>query len=283
MRAVKVSEGAQAGWVENRPQKRSWSGADLRGLWASRELAFFLAQRDLKVRYKQTLFGVAWAVLQPLAAAVIFSVLLHHFGGLSSGQVAYPVFVFAGLTAWTYVSAATAAAASVLVDNRSLVTRIYFPRLLAPVASVLPALVDFAISLVFVVLFMAIYGATPGVGLLLLPVWIAALVAIALGAGLWFSALNVQYRDVRHALPFVLEVWMFASPVVYTASIVTGWLQWLYAANPMVGALEGFRWSLLGASPPPASSIVSLVVGVLLLVGGVLYFQASERRFADVI
>lgn len=274
---------ASTPWIENRSARRAWSALELRELWASRELALILAARDLKVRYKQTVFGIAWAVIQPLAGAAIFSLVFGHFAHLPSDNVSYPVFVFTGLTVWTYLSTAVAAAAYVLIENRSLVTRVYFPRLLAPVGSVLPALVDFAISLIFVGIFIAIYGVSPGPALLLLPVWIIAMVGVALGSGLLLAAINVQYRDVRHALPFVLQIWMYASPVVYPSSIVTGVWRWIYALNPMVGVLDGFRWSLLGGPTPSSSGLVSLATGVALLIGGVLYFHATERRFADVI
>ena len=255
----------------------------MRELWLFRELALFLAERDLKVRYKQTAFGVAWAVIQPLAGVALFSVVLGHFGHVSSDHIPYPVFAYAGLVAWTYVSTAVTAAAQVLVDDRSLITRVYFPRLLAPFASLLPALIDLGISLLLVIPFMIIYGVAPGLQILLLPVWLAALAAVALGSGLWLSALNVQYRDVRHALPFVLQLWMFASPVVYSAAIVTGWVRFLYSVNPLVGVLEGFRWSLLGAPPPSLPALVSLATGILILLGGLVYFRTTERKFADVV
>jgi lipopolysaccharide transport system permease protein len=272
-----------ATWIENRPPRGWWPGLDVRELWAFRELAFFLALRELKVRYKQTVLGVVWAVIQPLAGVAIFSLVLGHFGHISSDHVAYPVFVYAGLVAWTYVSTAVMAAAQILVEDRSLVTRIYFPRLLAPLAAVLPALVDLGISLVIVAVFMAIYGVFPHAAIVLLPAWVAALVALALAVGLWLSALNVQYRDVRHALMFVLQVWLYASPVVYAASIVHGSWRLVYALNPMVGLLEGFRWSLLGAPAPRPEALVSLATGLLLLISGIAYFRHAERRFADVI
>jgi ABC-type polysaccharide/polyol phosphate export permease len=270
-------------WIENRPPAGFWPQLDLGELWAFRELALFLALRDLKVRYKQTTFGIAWAVIQPLAGVAIFSVVLGHFAHLSSDHVAYPVFVYAGLAGWTYVSNAVGSAARILVEDRSLVTRIYFPRLLAPLAGVLPDLIDLGISLPIIGVFMAIYGVAPNAAILLLPVWLAAFIGVALGAGMWLSALNVQYRDVRHALPFLLQLWLYASPVVYSASIIHGWLRFVYAANPIVGVFEGFRWSLLGTHAPTAPSLISLAAGVLLLLSGIAYFRFAERRFADVI
>jgi lipopolysaccharide transport system permease protein len=272
-----------ATWIENRPPRGWWPGLNARELWAFRELALFLALRDLKVRYKQTAFGVAWALIQPLAGVAIFSLVFGHFAHLASDHVAYPVFVYTGLVAWTYLSTAVTTGAQILVEDRSLITRTYFPRLLAPLAAVLSALPDLAISLVIVAVFMAIYGVAPHAAIALLPVWLLCLMGIALGAALWLSALNVRYRDVRHALSFVLQVWLYASPVIYAASIVTGSWAVVYAANPMVGVLEGFRWSLVGGSAPGPEGLVSLATGLVVLIGGAVYFRRAERRFADVI
>ena len=268
-------------WVENRPTNGWMPRIDFRELWAYRELAFFLALRDLKLRYKQTFFGIAWAIFEPLGAALIFTIVFGRLAGLPSDGVPYAVFVFAGMVAWTYLARGVVAAADSLVEHRALVTNVYFPRLLAPAAAVLPGLVDLAVSLVLLGGFMVVYGVAPGVPLLLFPVWIVALIAVALGAGFWLSALNVLYRDVRYALGFLIQLWLFASPVVFPSSLVDGAWRYLYSANPVVGALDGLRWSLVGTPPPGREDLVSLGVGFVLLLGGIVYFQKVERRLAD--
>lgn len=271
-------------WLENRPSSGWFRRVDLRELWAHRELALFLALRDLKLRYKQTFFGVAWALIQPLAGVAIFSIVFGRLADLPSDGIPYPVFVYGGLAVWAYFSSGVDAAAQSLVDKSSaLVTKVYFPRLLAPLAAVLPALLDLVLSLAIVAVFMAIYGVVPNAAVLLLPLWLLALVAVTLGVGVWLSALNVQYRDVRHALGFVTQVWLFASPVVYPSSLVDGGWRYVYALNPMAGVIDGFRWSLLGGPSPSAFVSVSLAMGLLLLVSGVLYFAKVERGFADTI
>lgn len=272
-----------SGWIENRPPAGWLRGLRARELWEYRELALFLALRDLKVRYKQTIFGVAWAVIQPLAGVAIFTVVFGRLVDVPSDGIPYPVFVYAGMLAWVYLSSAVDEAAQTLVEKSALVTKVYFPRILAPLAAVLPGLVDMAISLVILAGFMAVYGVAPGAAIALVPLWLLALVLVAAAAGTWLAALNVQYRDVRHALTFLIQVWLFVSPVVYPSSLVDGAWRFLYAANPVVGAVDGLRWSLLGAPAPGPEDLVSLVVGALVLVSGIAYFQRVERRFADVV
>ena len=267
--------------MENRPSTRWRPRLLVRELWEYRELALFLALRDLKLRYKQTAFGVAWAVVQPLAAALLFTIVFGRLAGLPSDGLPYAVFVYAGMVAWSYVSTAVSAASESLVEHRALVTSVYFPRVLAPLAAVLPGLVDLLISLAILAVYMAAYGVAPSVALVLLPLWVVALVVTAVAAGLWLSALNVLYRDVRYALGFLIQLWLFASPIVFPSSLVEGAWRYVYSANPLVGALDGFRWSLLGAPPPGREDLVSLTVGLLLLVTGVLYFQKVERQLGD--
>jgi lipopolysaccharide transport system permease protein len=280
--SASTSAGSSAkAWIENRPSTGWLPRLDLGELWVYRELALFLALRDLKLRYKQTAFGVAWAIIQPLGAAAIFTIVFGRLAGLPSDGLPYAVFVFAGMIAWSYVSGAVGAAAESLVEHRGLVTNVYFPRLLAPIAAVLPGVVDLAISLVILVAFMVAYGVAPSAALVLLPVWIVGLVGASLAAGLWLSALNVLYRDVRYALAFLIQLWLFASPVVFPSSLVDGMWRYVYSINPLVGALDGFRWSLVGAPPPGREDVVSLAVGLLLLLTGVVYFQKVERRLGD--
>jgi homopolymeric O-antigen transport system permease protein len=239
--------------------------------------------RDLKVRYKQTVVGIAWAVLQPVSAAVIFTIVFGHLAKLPSEGLPYQLFVFTGMSAWTYVSSSVDAAAMALVTDRSFVTKVYFPRILAPLAALGPGLVDLAISLLLLGPLMLIYGTRTGLAILTLPLWIVALLGVVFGVGLWLSALNVQYRDVRHAMTFLIQVWLFASPVVYPVSLVHHGWRFLYAANPMVGTLEGLRWSLLGGPSPGPEALVSLAMGIVILATGLVYFKRAEHRFADVI
>jgi homopolymeric O-antigen transport system permease protein len=270
------------GWIENRPPSR-WGAFDLAELRAYRELGWSLALRDLKVRYKQTFFGVAWVVLQPLLAVLIFSIFFGHLAGLPHEGLPYPVFSYAGMTIWLYFSSAMGAAAQSLVGNRDLVAKVYFPRVLAPIAAVIPGLVDMGISLLVLAVFMAAYGIAPGLALILLPAWILFAVVVSLAVGLWLAALNVEYRDVKYVLGFLTQVWLFASPVAYASSLVKGDWRYLYALNPLVGLLDGFRWSTAGAPAPGPQVFISIGVGVLLLLTGAMYFRRVEGYFSDLI
>jgi lipopolysaccharide transport system permease protein len=273
----------EAGWIENRPTTGWWPELDLPELWAYRDLGLSFALRDVKVRYKQAFFGVAWVLIQPLLAVLIFSVIFGRLAGLPADGIPYPVFVYAGMTIWLYFSGALTTAADCLVANRDLVSKVYFPRLLAPIAAVLPGLLDISISLVILAVFLAGYGIVPGPALALFPLWILAAVALALAVGLWLSALNVKYRDVKYVLGFVVQVWLFTSPVVYSSSLVEGGWRYAYALNPLVAILEGFRWSVAHGPAPGSEALVSLAVGIVLLVTGLVYFRRVERQFADLI
>lgn len=269
-------------WVENRPS----SGAralDLGELWAYRELVGFLALRDLKARYKQAAFGVGWAVLQPVVTAAVFTVVFHQLADVPSDGVPYVVFALLGSTVWSYFSTSLNRATSSLVGNASLITKVYFPRIAATLAALLPGLVDLAIGLLLVALVMAVTGVTPGPALLALPLCVAGLLVVALGAGLVLATLNVTYRDVGSVFGLLTQAWLFASPVAYPSDLVDGWWRWLYAANPMAGVLDAFRWALLGTARPGAELLVSAAAGLALGTAGVRYFQGAERRFADVI
>lgn len=256
---------------------------DLRELWESRDLLYFLTWRDLKVRYKQTAFGLAWAVLQPLLLMLVFSVSIGRIAGLAPSGVAYPLFVLTGLVPWTLFSQGVTGASNSLVGGESIITKVYFPRLIVPLAVVGSFLPDFVVGFILLILVLGVGGVAPSAALLGLPVAILALLVTAVGVGSFLAALNVRYRDVRYAVPFLMQLWLFASPIVYASSVLGPSLRLVYAVNPLAGPLELFRWSLLGGSPPDASVIVSIAVSLALLVGALSYFRRVERTFADVI
>ncbi|MGI9145094.1 MAG: ABC transporter permease [Chloroflexota bacterium] len=261
-----------------------WRTLDLGSLWKYRELVYFLAWRDVKVRYKQTALGVAWAILQPLAAMAVFTVFLGSLVHVPSDGLPYPLFAYVGLLPWTYFSNAAIGASSSLVTNTHLVSKVYFPRLVIPIAAVLAGLVDLGIGLVLLVGLLLVLGVSPGAGLLTLPLFVFLNILAALAVGIWLSALDVQYRDVRFAIPFLIQVWLFATPVVYPASIVPEQYRALYGLNPMAGVVEGFRWTLLGGTPLSGPLLaVSVTVVLTMLLTGLLYFRRMERTFADVI
>jgi homopolymeric O-antigen transport system permease protein len=276
-------EPRERGWIENAPRSGWFPRVDVRELWRERELALVLAVKDVRVRYKQTYFGVAWALIQPLVGVLIFTAVFGRAAHLPTDGIPYAVFVYCGLAVWFYFTSAVSAAAQSLVDNRDLVSKVYFPRLLAPVAAMVPGLVDLLVSLPIIGVFLVIWSVTPGYQLLLLPLWIFAALLTAFGVGLLFAGLNVRYRDVRFALPFLLQVWLFASPIVYTNSLIKGAWRYAYALNPMASIAAGFRWSIVGGPAPGPEGFVSAGVVLLSLVAGFLYFSRVERSFADVI
>jgi lipopolysaccharide transport system permease protein len=270
-------------WIENRATTGLLPRLGLRELWAYRELALALALKTLRVRYKQTVFGIAWAVLQPLLAVVVFTIVFGRLAGLPTDGIPYAVFNYAAMIVWLYVAGSVNAAAQSLVDSRDMVAKVFFPRLVAPLSSVVPGLVDLAIASVVLVGMLVVYDVTPSWVILLTPAWILAAVAVALAVGIPLAAANVRFRDVRHALPLLLQVWLFASPVVYSSSLVEGGWQYVYALNPMVTVLDGFRWSVADGPAPGPESLVSAAVVLALLVGGLAYFRRAERAFADVV
>jgi lipopolysaccharide transport system permease protein len=274
---------AERRWTENAPRSSRIPRLNLRELWAERELALILALKDLRVRYQQTFFGVAWALLQPLVAALIFTIIFGRAVNVSTDGIPYPVFVYTGLAIWLYFSSAVAAGAQSLVDNRDLISKVYFPRLLAPAAATMPGLVDLAVSLPIIAIFLVVWSVAPAVQILLLPLWILAALLTAFAFGVLLAGLNVRYRDVRFALPFLLQVWLFVSPVVYSISVVEGAWKYVYALNPMATIVAGFRWSIAGGPSPGYEALVSCGVVLVALVGGFLYFDRVERSFADVI
>ena len=261
-----------------------WPRIDWREIWAYRGLFFFLVWRDVKVRYAQTVLGAGWAILQPVLTMVVFSVIFGRFAQIPSDGVPYPLFSLAALVPWTYFSSALSGAGSSLVANTNLLTKIYFPRLIIPAAPVLAGLVDFGIGFVILLVVMVGYGVMPNVAAVaVLPLLIFGMMLTSLGVGSWLAALNIQYRDVKHVTPFLLQVWMYASPIVYPMSAVPARYHTLYALNPMAGVIEGFRAVLLGTRSVPWSIIgLSLFVGVCFFVTGALYFRHMERAFADV-
>jgi len=263
---------------------RSWAPLRLREIWEYRELLYFLVWREIKVRYKQTALGVAWAVIQPLFTMVVFSIFFGRLAGLPSDGVPYPVFAYCALLPWQLFAFALTESSNSVVANQRLITKVYFPRLIMPLAAVCVGLADFAISFVVLLALMAYYGIAPGLAAWTVPAWAALAVLTALSVGLWLSALNVRYRDIRYTIPFLTQVWLFATPVAYaTTMIPEGW-RTVYALNPMVGVVDGFRWALLGTVAWPGPTVfVSMGAVAVLLVSGLFYFRRMERTFADVV
>jgi lipopolysaccharide transport system permease protein len=263
---------------------RGWVSLGLADLWEYRELIYFLTWRDIKVRYKQTVLGAAWAVIQPFFGMVVFTVFFGRLAKISSDNIPYPIFSFAALVPWTFFSNGLGASSAVLVGSTNLVTKVYFPRLAMPIAAVLGGVIDFVLALLVLFGMMAFYGVSPTLNILWLPVFIALAMAAALGMGTWLAAMNVQFRDVRYVVPFLLQLWMFVTPVVYPSSLIKEPWRTVYGLNPMAGVIDGFRWALLGAPPPPASMLaMSALTAVLLLVSGTYYFRRMETSFADLV
>ena len=253
-------------------------------VWAYRELLYFFVWRDLKVRYKQTAIGVAWVVLQPLLSMGVFTLFFGRLAKLPSGGLPYPVFYFAALAPWTYFSTALTMTTNVVVENQRVITKVYFPRLILPLSSVMSGLVDFAIAFVVLLALVLAYGLRPGLQAIWLPFLMVLALATALGVGLWLSALNALYRDVRYVMPFVVQFWMLASPVAYPSTLVPTKWRWLYGLNPMAGVIEGFRWALTGHGQPPGELMLASAGAVmLLLLGGLVFFQRMEGTVADLV
>lgn len=253
-------------------------------LWEYRELLYFLTWRDIKVRYKQTAIGAAWAIIQPFFAMVIFSIFFGQLAKIPSDGIPYPIFAYCALLPWQLFAHALNESSNSLVANQGLITKVYFPRLIIPVAPVLAGLVDFGIAFLVLIGMMLYYGIMPTFAVLTIPLFLILAVATALSVGLWLSALNVEYRDVRYTIPFLTQFWLFATPVAYSSSLVPESWRALYGLNPMAGVVEGFRWALLGkAEGPGALLAVSVIVVVGLLIGGLFYFRRMEKTFADVV
>lgn len=263
---------------------RGWLHINLRELWQYRELLYFLVWRDVKVRYKQTVLGVAWAVLQPLLTMIVFSIFFGVLGRMSSEGLPYPVFFYAALVPWSYFASALRRSSDSLIGSASLISKVYFPRLILPLSSVLSSLVDFAFAFVVLLALMLFYRLVPTVAILWLPAYFLLALVTALGAGLWLSALNVRYRDFRFVVPFMIQTWFFVTPIIYPSSLVPEAWHAVYGLNPMVGVVEGFRRALLATGTVPGPIIwVSAAVAATLLVSGAYFFRRMEHTFADVV
>ena len=262
---------------------RGWVALRLGDVWAYRELLYFLAWRDIKVLYKQTVIGVLWVVLQPVITVLIFSVVFGLLLKVPSSDAPYPLFYFSAILPWTFFSGVLSRVSNSLVGNANLIKKVYFPRLVVPLAGVVSSMLDFVIAFGVFLVFMLFYQRMPTADILWLPLLFLLAVITALGVGLWLSALNVQFRDVNYAVPFLIQIWFYATPVIYSSDIFGRW-QPLVALNPMAGVIEGFRWALLGTGNAPGPLVaISALVSVILLISGLYYFRRTERTFADVV
>lgn len=279
--ALKTTSDVQL--VRIKPSK-SWVSLNLRDLWEYRELLYFLTWRDIKVRYKQTALGAAWAVLQPMAAMLVFSVFFGRLVKVPSDGLPYPLFAFAALVPWTFFANGLNQSSNSLVGSANLLKKVYFPRLAIPLATVLAGVVDFLLAFIVLLGMMAFYRVTPTINILWIPLLLLLAFVTCLGAGLWMSALNVKYRDVRYIVPFLVQIWLFATPVAYPSSLLREPWKTVYGLNPMVGVIEGFRWALLGTNTAPGLMVAaSALASVVLLISGAFYFRHMEKQFADIV
>ncbi|TET96644.1 MAG: ABC transporter permease [Anaerolineales bacterium] len=266
-----------------RPSK-GWASLNLGELWRYRELVYFFIWRDIKVRYKQTLLGAAWAIIQPFLVMVIFNIFFGKLANMPSDGIPYPIFAYVALLPWQLFENGVRKAGNSLVTGRNLLTKVYFPRLAIPIASVIAGLVDFALALTILLVMMWFYDYSPTKWILFTPLLLILALVTALGTGLWLSALNVNYRDIGYIIPFIIRVWFFLTPITYSASIVPEEYQTIYALNPMTGVIQGFRWAMLGVGEPPSALILaSTVAAVSIMISGLFYFRRMERTFADVV
>jgi lipopolysaccharide transport system permease protein len=263
--------------------RRKWVALDLKKLWAYRELLYFLTWRDVKVRYKQTVLGATWAIIQPLFTMLIFTLFFGKLASVPSDGIPYPIFAYAGLLPWTFFSNAVTNSGNSLVGSANLISKVYFPRMIIPGASVMAGLVDFAIAFLILIGLMIYYGVALTWSILLLPALVALITVLTIGVGMWMSALNVKYRDVRYALPFLIQLWMFASPIIYPSSLVPEKWRWVLTLNPLTGLIEGFRSSLFGRAFNWSALTLSVIITMLLLIYSAYAFRRMERSFADFI
>ncbi|MCG6980140.1 MAG: ABC transporter permease [Deltaproteobacteria bacterium] len=263
---------------------KGWISLKLEELWEYRELLYFMAWRDIKVRYKQTVLGAAWAIIQPFFTMVVFSIFFGKLAGVPSDGLPYPIFAYAALVPWTFFANGLNMASNSLVGSANLIKKVYFPRLVVPISGVISGVVDFVLAFAVLLGMMLFYGILPTVNIMWLPLFVLLIFITALGVGFWLSALNVQFRDVRYTVPFLTQFWLFATPIAYPSSLLSEPWRTLYGINPMVGVVEGFRWALLGADTAPGPIIaVSALVALAILVGGAFYFRRMEKTFADVV
>jgi len=269
--------------IQIQPTK-GWASLQLRALWEYRELLYFLAWRDIKVRYKQTVLGAAWAIIQPVTTMLIFTIIFGRLARIPSDNIPYPIFSFCALLPWNYFATAFSRSSGSLVNNAHLISKVYFPRLVIPISSLLSGLLDFAIAFLFLIGMMFYYHIVPTISILWLPVFMLMAIATALGVGLWLGALDVLYRDIGYLVPFLSQIWMYATPVVYPSSLIPEKWRLIYGLNPMAGVVEGFRWALIGRGTKPGPMLlVSAFVTIILLVSGAFYFRRMEKTFADII
>ena len=266
-----------------RQPSKGWVPPNLRELWEYRELLFFFAWRDIKVRYRQTVLGVLWAIIQPFLTMVIFNLFFGRLANIPSDGVPYPVFSFAALVPWTFFANALTQASNSLVLSGNMLKKIYFPRLALPIATVVAGVVDFALAFIVLLGIMLYYGLVPTANIIWLPFFALLALVTSIGVSLWLSAMNVQFRDVRYTIPFLTQAWLFVTPIAYPSSLLPESLRIVYGLNPMAGVVEGFRWALLGTTAPGSMMIVSSVVALILLVSGAFYFRRMEQSFADVV
>ena len=261
-----------------------WVPLKLRELWEYRELLYFLVWRDIKVRYKQTALGATWAIIQPFLTMVVFSLFFGHLAKMPSDGIPYPIFTFAALVPWTFFANGLSQSSNSLVGSSNLITKVYFPRLTIPLASVFSGVVDFALAFIVLLAMMLYYGLAPTINVLWLPLFLLLALITSLGVGLWLSALNVEYRDVRYVVPFITQFWLLATPIAYPSSLLHEPWRTIYGLNPMVGVVEGFRWALLKTNTAPGPIIaVSSAAAILILVTGAFYFRRMEKTFADIV
>ncbi len=262
---------------------RSWLSVNFRELWAYRELLYFLTWRDVKVRYKQAAFGAAWAILQPLFLMLIFTIFYGRLAGIDTGAVPYPLFAYSGLVLWTFFASAVTNSSNSLVGNANLISKVYFPRMIVPAAAVCACIIDFVLAFLLLVVLMFYYGVAPTASLLMLPVLVVMTTLFALGVGTWLSALNVKYRDIRFALPFIVQLWLFVSSVIVPSTVVPEKWRWLLAFNPMSSFVEGFRAALFGYAFDRRALVVASVITLAVVLYSALEFRRMERGFADLI